>query len=322
MHYQGVPTPAQQVIPNGHNLFKIVVLFGLLFGAFVLARLGEGLLQQALPLAGWMVTLLAWKWILFCGIIASIAAQGLGILAHDAVHRVMLRPLWLNEWVGGLIAAFALIPFHANRRFHLAHHRFSHQRDRDPEQPMHNHPLWFAITFGSVIALGLQYLYLWQNLVSRQQWLTAFKDLGFLSIAMACYFILLPSFGLELRYTLVPLLLTLPLVFGMRAISDHYGLPEVVRDKQEQDKERSDTHLHREVGGWVILTSPVLEWLWSHVNYHEVHHKFPYLSHRYLKQTLAATRHQLPYVIADGYLRNLWRHRQRAYYHPRLPESD
>lgn len=322
MHYQGVPTPAEQVIPNAHNLFKIVVLFILLVGAFELARMGEGFIQRTEQLAEWAVTLLAWMWILSCGVVASIAAQGLGILAHDAVHRAMLRPLWLNEFVGGLISAFALIPYHANRRFHLAHHRFSHQRDRDPEQPMHNHPLWFAITIGSVIALGLQYRYLWQNLFSRQQLAASLKDLGFLSIAMTSYLILLPSLGLGLQYTLVPLLLTLPLVFGIRAISDHYGLPDVNHDKQEQVKEKAATHLHREVGGWVIRTSPLLEWLWSHVNYHEVHHKFPYLSHRYLKQTLAVTQHRLPYVIADGYLRNLWRHRQRAYYHSRLPETD
>ncbi|MEN8170386.1 MAG: fatty acid desaturase [Pseudomonadota bacterium] len=321
MQYEGVPTPGQQEIPNGQNLFKIAVLFSLLFGAFFAGHYGAVILQHELVGAGWAVMVAKWGWLLLCGSLASVAAQGLGVLAHDAVHKVLLKRLWLNELVGGIISAFSLLPFNANRQFHLAHHRFSHQRGLDPEQPLHNHNLLFAISAGSLIGLFLQYRILLVNLFTRlferRYAAIVLKDMVYLSIAMGSYFLLIPLTGMVLEHTLLPMLLTLPLFFGVRAISDHYGLPAIVREKEsdEGDGSRESIQVQQEVGGWVILTSPLLEWLWSNVNYHEVHHKFPYLSHRYLKQAFAATHGQLPYVVADGYLRNLWRHRQRDYYH-------
>jgi fatty acid desaturase len=328
MQYKGVPTPGEQVIPSGQNLFKIGVLFLLLFGAFVVGHYGADAIDESGD-AGWMTAALQWGWLLLCGSIASVAAQGLGILAHDAVHKVMIKNGRLNELVGGLISAFALIPFNANRQFHMTHHRFSHQKGLDPEQPMHNHHLLFSITIGSFIALSLQYRFLLANLLScfaqPRRMATVLMDIIYISIALCVYLVLLPKLGISVHHSLVPMLLTLPLVFGIRAISDHYGLPAVSRKEKDvngNSVKRDAIQVQHEVSGWVVLTSPLLEWLWSNVNYHEVHHKFPYLSHRYLRQTLEATKDHLPYAIADGYLRNLWRHRRRDYYNSILPESE
>ncbi|MFO7594505.1 MAG: fatty acid desaturase [Pseudomonadota bacterium] len=320
MRFEGVPTPGEQVIPDTHNFLKIIFLFALLLGAFSAAVAGVVQLERY-QLDSWMAPAAKWTWLLLMGVIASAAVQGLGVLAHDAVHKVLFGRLWLNELAGGIISAFSLLPFNANRRFHLLHHRFSHQRDRDPEQPMHKHNLLFAISGGSLIALFLQYRMLLSNLFAasseQQRRFGAVKDLIYLSMGFGSYFILLPWFGLDPLYTFVPLFLTLPVVFGIRAISDHYGLPEVVQKRPQQDAAAPESNrILYEVGGWVILTHPFIEWLWSNVNYHEVHHKFPYLSHRYLKSTFAATRNALPYAVADGYLRNLWRHRKRRYYQP------
>ena len=135
---------------------------------------------------------------------------------------------------------------------------------------------------------------------------------------MSSYFILLPINGIPLEHSLLPMLLTLPLVFGMRALSDHYGLPAAATKVERVANGKQD----EDVSGWVVITSPVLEWMWSGVNYHEVHHKFPYLSHSYLRSAFIATREQLPYVVANGYLRNLWRHLQRDYYNTEVPKSD
>lgn len=324
MQYAGVPTPGEQQIPDGANLFKIAVLFALLFGAFLAAEYGATTIAQQGSLSAALQTALTWLWLLACGLLASFAVQGLGVLAHDAVHKVMLSRLWLNELVGGIISAFSLLPLNANRQFHMTHHRFSHQRDKDPEQPIHNHRLWFAMIFGAFIALGLQYRILLRTLLagfgSLRSLVTALKDIAYLSVAFGCYFLLLPSQGLSVSHTFVPLLLVLPLLYSVRAISDHYGLPEVVRKKRESGEGSDEPFLiQHEVGGWVVLTAPWLEWLWSNVNYHEVHHKFPYLSHRYLKQAFLATRDKLPYAVVDGYFRNLSRQRQRSYYHSEMP---
>ena len=40
MQYDGVPTPGEQVIPNALNIFKIVVLFALISGAFIAGHYG------------------------------------------------------------------------------------------------------------------------------------------------------------------------------------------------------------------------------------------------------------------------------------------
>lgn len=312
MQFKGVPTPGEQIVPNFENLFKIIILFSLLLGAFTAAVIGAHYLEDT-PLA-------KWSWLLLMGLVASTAVQGLGVLGHEAVHKVLFSRLWLNEFMGGIISAFSLLPFNANRRFHLLHHRFSHQRDRDPEQPMHKHNLLFAISIGSLIALFLQYRMLLSNLFApageHQRRIGAFKDIGYVTIGMSGYFLLFPWLGLDVLYTFVPLFLTLPVLFGVRAISDHYGLPEVPpRTTSREERSKESNPILYEVGGWVVHTHPLIEWLWSNVNYHEVHHKFPYLSHRYLKSTYAATRNTLPYAVADGYLRNLWRHRKRHYYH-------
>ena len=135
---------------------------------------------------------------------------------------------------------------------------------------------------------------------------------------MICYFIWLPLNGIPLAHSILPMLLTLPLVFGMRAISDHYDLPAAATKEERSTKGKQD----EDVSGWVIMTSLILEWMWSAVNFHEVHHKFPYLSHSYLRSTFIATHDQMPYVVANGYLRNLWQHLHRDYYNDKLPKSD
>ena len=322
MQYEGVPTPGEQIIPNAHNLIKIIILFTLLLIAFIGGHQVAISIEEAMGETELLTQVIKWVWLLLCGTLASSAAQGLGILAHDAVHKVLFSKLWLNDLVAGLISAFAMLPFNANRQFHLAHHRFSHQKERDPEEPMHNHSLLFAITVGSVIGLLLQYQIFIANfftrLFTKRYFLPAIMDLFFISLAMSCYFIFLPLSGIPIEHSILPMLLTLPLIFGVRAISDHYGLPAAATKEERAAKGKND----EDVSGWVVITSPVLEWMWSSVNFHEVHHKFPYLSHSYLKSTFIATRELFPYVVANGYLRNFLRHFKRDYYSSKLPKPD
>ena len=322
MQYNGVPTPGEQVIPNAHNLIKIIILFAILFIAFIAGHYGAIAIEEAMGNTELLTLVVKWNWLLFCGAIASSAVQGLGILAHDAVHKVLFSKLWINDLVAGLISAFAMLPFNANRQFHLAHHRFSHQKKLDPEEPMHNHSLLFSLTVGSVIGLLLQYqifiVNFFTRLFSKRYFLPAIMDLFFISLAMGCYFIFLPLKGIPIEHSILPMLLVLPLIFGVRAISDHYGLPAAATKEERAANGKKD----EDVSGWVIITSPILEWMWSAVNFHEVHHKFPYLSHSYLRSTYIATREQLPYVVANGYLKNCWRHLKRDYYGAKQPKSD
>lgn len=317
-----IPTPKDQVIPGVHNLFKIVLLLGLLslsfWAADTLARLLDALAMPTAAVAKWLAI----------GVLAVFDAMlliGMAVLAHDAVHRVLFRSPFWNEFWGGLLSALALIPFHANRQFHLTHHGYAHQPGLDPEEAMHRRSFVYAMTAGSFVGLKEQYR-LWFANIARlndaRRAARALKDAAALTAAATIYFVAVPALGWSLAATVVPTILAFPLVFAVRALSDHYGIPATVRDslprKEIVDTDAEASHARRdrrrEVSGWVVLTTPWLEWLWSGVNYHEVHHKYPWLSHRYLAQTFAATRTQHPYLVVDGYWRSLLDLRHRDYY--------
>jgi fatty acid desaturase len=321
-----IPEPKEQVLPVAENLCKALLLIGLLCASFYAAdRIAAALdASSALPPATAMV--LKWGCVALLAVADGVVLIGMSVLAHDAVHRVLFRSAFWNEFWGGLLSALALIPFHANRQFHLTHHGYAHQPGLDPENAMHHHSFAYAATLGSVVGLKEQYRVLLANLrrsgdprfAER-----ALKDAGFVLSAAAIYFGLPPLLGVSLAVTVVPMILAFPVVFAFRALSDHYGIARIVRETRERedifdadertwpgDRERRQ----REVSGWVVLTSPWLEWFWSHVNYHEVHHKYPYLSHRYLPQVFAATRAQHPYLVVRGYWRSLLNLRKRGYY--------
>src|SRR5262249_13397615 len=137
------------------------------------------------------------------------------------------------------------------------------------------------------------------------------------------YTVGLSAFGISPLRTILLTMLVFPFIFSFRNLSDHFGLPRV-KTKSERHRQRvensdgknannvRDSNLH--VSGRVIITTSWLEWLWSSANYHEVHHKSPYLSHAYLKHAYAATRATHPYREVQGYTRALIELRHKHYY--------
>jgi len=321
-----IPDPKEQRLPVGENLFKALLLIALLFLLFYVAHRVAAALDTTRAMSPLAAAALKWSTVTLLGVADVVLLIGMGVLAHDAVHRVLFRSAFWNELGGGLLSALAFIPFYSNRQFHLTHHGYAHQPGLDPEDVQHRHSFLFAATIGSVVALGEQYRILLTNLLrihDRRYTGRVLKDLGFVGFTGAIYFALLPAAGISLLVTVVPVLVLFPAVFAFRALSDHYGLPPVLRETRQRedildaDEERwhaDRERRRREVSGWVVLTAPWLEWLWSHVNYHEVHHKYPYLSHRYLPQAFAATRAKYPYRIVRGYWRSLLDLRKREYY--------
>jgi fatty acid desaturase len=63
-----------------------------------------------------------------------------------------------------------------------------------------------------------------------------------------------------------------------------------------------------------VLTNPVMNWWWSHINYQQVHHRYPYLSHRYLPQIYEATKDEQPYAVVQGYWQCLFHLTKMKYY--------
>ena len=304
----GIPTPKEQIIPSGSNLFKSCFLLIMLLGTFYAMQLVASQVENF-----W----LKWTFIAVAAVWNGMLMIGMGVLSHDAVHRVLFRSRFWNEFWGGLLAAIVLIPLEANRQFHMEHHRYSHQPGLDPENPMHQTSFLFAVLLGPFIALYAQYLVL-VKIAASGDFLRVIKDICFVGVALAFYFVLLPALGISLLYSWVPTLLALPLVFSVRALADHYGIPPVAiaaNQNQESEEElESGEKARPQVSGWVVQTPQWLQWLWSHVNYHEVHHKYPYLSHKYLPQAFEASRNQYPYLVVNGYWKSLLNVRKLNYY--------
>jgi fatty acid desaturase len=303
----GIPNPKEQIIPSASNLFKSFFLVFMLLGTFYATQQIAGQMDNF-----W----LKWAFIASVSVWNGMLMIGMGVLSHEAIHGVLFRSRIWNELWGGLLAALVLIPLEANRQFHIEHHRYSHQPGLDPENPMHQTSFLFAVTLGPFIALFAQYQVL-VKIAMCGDLQRVLRDICYLGLALCFYLLLLPALGISLALTWGTTMLALPLVFSVRALADHYGIPPVVRPAEKNGKSeemRSGAWMRQQVSGWVVLTPQWLQWLWSHVNYHEVHHKYPYLSHKYLPQAFEASRHQYPYLVVDGYWRSLLNVRKLDYY--------
>jgi fatty acid desaturase len=324
-----IPKPKEQSIPAAGNLGKASLLLALLGLSLYSTKFIEAILAALSPHGAVWEQLLKWSVVGLLGLLNGVLLVALDILAHEAVHRVLVRSAFWNELWGGVCAALLLVPFNANRQFHLAHHRYTHQPGRDPESILFGRPFWAALTIGSVMGLGEQYRILATNILGmgeRSAVRRAVLDVVFLAVIGTTYFVLLPALGISLTLAVFPAIALTPLVFAFRGISDHYGLPAIVGEAGQQSDAldvpetiESAARLGRQpkIIARVVLTSFWLEWLWSHFNYHEIHHRYPYLSHRYLPQVFMATRHQHPYVVVRGYGRSLLNLRKCSYFQNR-----
>lgn len=63
----------------------------------------------------------------------GIALIFLFTLEHECTHRTPFAHDRLSDTLGHISGAILLLPFHWFRYFHLAHHRFTHDPERDPE---------------------------------------------------------------------------------------------------------------------------------------------------------------------------------------------
>lgn len=63
----------------------------------------------------------------------GIALAFLFTIEHECTHKTPFATPWLNEAVGHLAGFLILQPFLWFRYFHLAHHRFTNDPERDPE---------------------------------------------------------------------------------------------------------------------------------------------------------------------------------------------
>src|SRR4051812_6123004 len=120
MTLYAIPDPKEQVLPAAENLFKALLLIAMLFASFYGAdRLAAALddignaavnapinapVNAFIALAPVAAAALKWGTIALAAVVDVVLLTGMGVLAHDAVHRVLFRSAFWNEFWGGLLA--------------------------------------------------------------------------------------------------------------------------------------------------------------------------------------------------------------------------
>ena len=99
----------------------------------------------------------------------GIAIAFLFTAQHEATHRTPFRRVWLSEAMGHLTGFLLFQPFHWFRAFHMAHHKFTGDPEKDPElanpKPRTRRELAWALI--GVAYWQMKARVLWQNAFGR-----------------------------------------------------------------------------------------------------------------------------------------------------------
>jgi fatty acid desaturase len=172
-------------------------------------------------------------------------------LVHEASHRLLARPRWLNEALGNLAGWPLLTPLSAYRAFHLRHHQATNHDD-DPNAPLNSR---WMVAFGSIAYVALIHRHACKTLRGRALARYACESLAMVAV-LAALLTWLPH-AIRERAWLLPLGVT-ALLQNLRIVSEHLDLPS---------GRFHDT--------WQLaLPAPLSRWL-LHYDHHLEHHLRP-----------------------------------------------
>lgn len=190
-------------------------------------------------------------------------------LEHEATHQTPFANTNLNEWVGRACGAALCLPFIWFRYFHLAHHRYTNDPEKDPELSAPRPDTWPAFL---IYLTGWGYWrgvgqVLWQNafaapqgsylpqsalprIRSEARWMLALYTLAALSLLASPALIWL---------WLLPMLIGQP-VLRLYLLAEHGRCPQV-----------ADMF----VNSRTTLTSRLVRFIAWNMPYHAEHHAWP-----------------------------------------------
>ena len=219
-------------------------------------------------------------------------------LLHETVHRTPFRRVWLNKLVGRICSVVLILPADWFRYFHLAHHRFTQEPDKDPElaEPKPAtvrqyvvHISGVAVWQGHIKTLLRNAI--WANEDSFVPTRGKAKVMREAQIMIALYVSLLVGSVLTgstmlLWIWIVPLLLGQPFL-RLYLLAEH-GRCAFVANMFENTR--------------TTFTNRVVRWLAWNMPYHAEHHAYPAVPYHRLPAFHARTREYLQ-VTEDGYAR-------------------
>ncbi len=186
----------------------------------------------ALAVAVFEISPPPWRWVLlpFLVVYQARNLNGLGILAHEAIHHTLLPWPWLNNTVGRWLCGFPMgLSLNAYRRLHLAHHRLVLD-PADPDYPLYQNlptstPRFLRRIFGDTLGGNSFQKYLLTIKGDGQGAANPDLPLMVLFHTTAWGVLMWQGWWLPgLLLWLLPMATMMPVFFRLRAAMEHGGL--------------------------------------------------------------------------------------------------
>jgi fatty acid desaturase len=183
------------------------------------------------------------------------------VQGHEGTHDLISRNRRVNDFFTWLTLALAGISAEAHRRFHLDHHHYAHT-PQDPEYQFFDRvvrgvPGWAYFLIPAFAQIGVNAYGLQKKMPGgvRRRIVLELAGAVFLHAGMA--FAL--GWRRYLLFVIGPMVTGLYVASVLRSVTEHHDVTE----GSEWTNARS------------IVTHPLIEFLWSNVNYHLEHHLYP-----------------------------------------------
>jgi fatty acid desaturase len=197
----------------------------------------------------------------------SIFAIGFGpfhdllVQGHEGTHDLISRNRRVNDFFTWFTLALGGISAEAHRRFHLDHHHYAHT-PQDPEYQFFDRvvsgvPGWAYFFIPVCAQIGVNGYGLQKKMPAEVRRRIVLELGGAVLLHAAVGFV----FGWRryLFFVFAPMVTGLYVASVLRSVTEHHDVTE----GSEWTNARS------------IVTHPLIEFLWSNVNYHLEHHLYP-----------------------------------------------
>ncbi|HEX9704895.1 MAG TPA: fatty acid desaturase [Gemmatimonadales bacterium] len=214
--------------------------------------------------AGYTALHVAWLPVrLICYFLIGATIQGLVIMMHEGVHRIMFRNRTLNRWVAFLCGVPAFLSVTSYRVGHLSHHRYERSaRDPDEIENFSQRPRVVALLLLLMLAWGDLYgLYrvgpinTWRGTPTERR--DVLVEYGLIAVAFVAAFALVPLHVL-LHVWLLPALVARQLT-NVRTVAEH----------------ALTGHDNRYTATRTVVSNRFVSFFMCNLNYHIVHHLYP-----------------------------------------------
>lgn len=253
-----------------------------------------------------------WLILLSVGFCVNFFLMGIAILVHEAAHGLFCKNKTANEIAGILFGFYIFQPFYSYRHAHFVHHNILRDRELDPEAGFHlERSTWERLIIGALRNSSLLTRNALKQLrnpkATKKQRRESWMDLSARLLATCFWATVIILMDWSVWYTVVPFLLMSGFVYSLRGTLDHHGLPAT-------ELRNGKRNLAHEKLAYIVHTNPLVEFVWSNVNYHAVHHMYPTVPARALRAAYEQTNQEIKYTETNGYFLSMCRLLPKPYY--------